>query len=99
MYHRRLGGRGTTAAPTSLPLFLRTKNAELRLWAGPVDRAASAEHARVVLSSSPAKIDGLSFQTVANQLTHLDEHVFMLRVPNNEGALPILFTFHKLKAT
>jgi hypothetical protein len=69
-----------------------------RLWAndGPFRQNFKSKE---VLSSSPANIGGLSFKTVANQLTHLDEHVFMLRVPNNEGALPILFTFHKLKAT
>ena len=41
----------------------------------------------------------LSFKRLPNKLTHLDEHVFMLRVPNNEGALSVLFTFHEFKAT
>ena len=41
----------------------------------------------------------LSFKRLRRKLTHLDKHVFMLRVPNNEGALPILFTLHELKAT
>ena len=53
---------------------------------------------REVLSSSLANI-GTYLSRLAKKLTHLDKHVFMLRVPNNEGALPILFTLHELKAT
>jgi hypothetical protein len=34
-----------------------------------------------------------------SKLIHLDEHVFMLRIPYNEGAFPVPFGLDELEAT